>query len=70
MQWREMEAPMPILVCLRPLFTTVICDLMCHEENAGLYSLTPACTIQHRYFEPNAGSVYDQDRRLEPNASV
>ena len=68
-QWREMEAPMSILVCLWHLFTTVICDLMCHEENAGLYSITPACTIQHRYFELNA-SVYDQDRRLKPNASV
>jgi len=64
-----MEAPMPILVCLRPRFTAVICGLMCHEENAGLYSLTLACTIRHRYFEPNA-SVYDQGRRLEPNASV
>ena len=44
-------------------------DLMCHEENAGMYTPTPACMTQYRRFEPNA-NVYDQHRRLEPNAGM
>jgi len=59
-----MEAPMPYLVCIQPLF-----GHMRREENAGVYSQMPACTTQHRRFEPNA-NVYDQHRHLEPNAGV